>query len=149
MLLGMTNCRSLPTCLRLAVYKEPLTLNVKGNMASESSREGKYRLSVKGVLKYLTLWVAIFAVVRVLAEYSSIGADGPYPYSAGLVTEFLLPVTIGLVSVGVGVAVAYSFGAIKHVRAIAVWCFVIGCLSLPMLWVGVVVLAGLGLLSLD
>jgi len=68
---------------------------------------------------------------------------------AGLVTDFVLPVAIGLVFVAIGVAVAYSFGKIKHVRAIAVWCFVIGCFSLPMLWIVVVVLAGLGLLSLD
>jgi hypothetical protein len=115
-----------------------------------SQRErGKYRLSVKGMLAYLTLWVAIFAVVRVLAEYSSIGADGAYPYSAGLVTEFVLPVAIGLVSVAVGVAVAYFFGAINHVRAVAIWCFLIGCFSLPILWLGVVVLSALGFLSLD
>ena len=75
---------------------------------------------------YVTLWATIFAVVRVLADYSSIGAKGPYPYSAALVTDFLLPVAIGLVFVAVGVAVAYSFGKIRHVRAVAVWCFVIG-----------------------
>ena len=72
-----------------------------------------------------------------------------YPYNAGLVTDFVLPVAIGLVFVAVGVTVAYLFGKIKHVRALAVWCFVIGCVSLPMLWAVVVVLAGLGLISLD
>ena len=100
-------------------------------------------------MTYVTLWATIFGVIRVLAEYSSIGANGPYPYSAALVTDFLLPVAIGLVSVGVGVAVAYAFGKIRHVRAVAVWCFVMGCFSIPMLWIVVAVLAGLGLLSLD
>ena len=122
---------------------------VKDSMTSESSRRGKYRLSVRGVFAYVTLWAMIFAVGRVLAEYSSIGANGPYPYNAGLVTDFVLPVAIGLVFVAIGVTVAYAFGKLKHVRAIAVWCFVIGCFSLPMLWIVVVVLAGLGLLSLD
>jgi len=118
-------------------------------MTSESNRNGKYQLSVRGIFAYVTLWAMIFAVVRVLAKYSSIGANGPYPYNAGLVTNFVLPVAIGLVFVAICVTVAYLIGNIKHVRAIAVWCFVIGCFSLPMLWIVVVVLAGLGLLSLD
>lgn len=118
-------------------------------MTSESSREAKYRLSIKGALIYLTLWVAIFAIARVLALHSSIGAKGPYPHSAGLLTDFLLPIAIGLVFVGVGIPVAYSLGAAKHVRAVAAWCFMVGCFSLPMLWIGAVVLAGIGLLSLD
>ncbi len=118
-------------------------------MTSESSRKGEYRLSVRDIFAYVTLWAVILAVGRVLAEYSSIGATGPYPYKAALVTNFLLPVAIGLVFVAIGVAVACLFGKINHVRAIAAWCFVIGCFSLPMLWVVVVVLAGLGLLSLD
>ena len=64
-------------------------------MTSESSQGGKYRLSVRGIVTYVALWATIFAVVRVLAKYSSIGANGPYPYSAALVTDFLLPVAIG------------------------------------------------------
>ena len=117
-------------------------------MVGDSSR-GEYRLSVRGIVIYVTLWASIFAVIRVLAEYSSIGATGPYPSSAGLVTNFLLPVAIGLVFVAIGVTVAYSIGAIKHFRTVVIWCFFIGWLSLPMLWLVVVVLAGLGLLDLD
>ena len=118
-------------------------------MTSETRRGEKYRLSVRGIATYVTLWASIFAVVRVLAKYSSVGANGAYPYSAALVTDFLLPVAIGLVFIAIGVTVAYFFGKIKHVRAVAVWCFVMGWLSLPLLWIAVVVLAGIGLLSLD
>ena len=118
-------------------------------MTSESSQEGQYRLSLRGVVTYVALWAVVFAVVRVLAKYSSIGAVGSYPYSAGLVTDFVLPVAIGLVSVAVGVAVAYLFGKKKHVWGVAVWCFLIGCFSMPVLWVVVVVLGGLGILDLD
>ena len=122
---------------------------VKARMKSALNHEGKYRLSVRGLLAYVTLWAMIFVVGRVLAEHSSIGATGPYPYNAGLVTAFVLPIAIGLVFVAIGVPVAYAFGKIKRVRAVAVWCFVAGCLSLPMLWIVVVLLAGLGILSLD
>ena len=118
-------------------------------MTRDTGRGEKYRLSARGIAIYVTLWATIFAVVRVLAKHSSIGASGAYPYSAALVTDFLLPVAIGLVFIAIGVTAAYFFGKIRHVAAIAVWCFVIGCLALPMLWITLVVLAGIGLLSLD
>ena len=118
-------------------------------MKNESNRGGKYRLSIRGIVTYVALWAMFFAVVHVLAEYSSIGATGSYPYSAALVTDFVLPVAIGLVLVAVGVAVAYLFGKKKHVWGVAICCFLIGCFSMPMLWVVVVVLGGLGILDLD
>ena len=118
-------------------------------MSSETSQAEKYRLSSRSIAIYVALWATIFAVVRVLATHSSIGAKGSYPYAAGLVTDFLLPVAIGLVFLAIGVTVAYFSGKIHHVCAVAVWCFLIGCFSLPMLWITAVALAGLGILSLD
>lgn len=100
-------------------------------------------------MAYVALWAAIFAVVRVLIQYSSIGANGPYPYFAGVLTDVLVPVLIGLVLAAVGVAFAYSIGKIKHAWGVAIWCSLVGFFSLPTLFVVILALAALGLIDLD
>ena len=115
-----------------------------------SSEPGEqYRISIRGIVMYLALWAMIFAVVRVLSKYSSIGSTGSYPNSAGLVTQFVLPVAIGLVFVAIGVAVGYCFGKKEHVSVIAICCFLAGVFLLPMVWIIAVVLNGLGIIDLD
>lgn len=118
-------------------------------MPTDTSHSNDYRLTVKGIAAYLSLWAATFAVIRFLAKYSSIGAKGSYHYTAGMVTTYGLPVAIGLFFAGVGIAVAFFLGKAKHSRIVGVWCFVLGCLLIPMIWVAVVVLFGLGLIDVD
>ncbi len=111
--------------------------------------QGKHRLSAKGIAVYVALWALIFAVVRVLMEYSSLGAQGTYSIEAGMVTDFVLPIAIGLVLVALGVTIAYVVGQVRHAWAVTIWCFVIGCVSIPMLWATVMFLAALGIISTD
>lgn len=118
-------------------------------MTQEATSDENYQLSTRGIAIYVALWALIFAVVRVLAVYSSIGAEGSYPYEAGMVTDFGVPIAIGLVLVAVGVAVAYSIGKIRHAWSVAVACFLVGWLAIPVLWVTIILLAALGVLSLD
>ncbi len=111
--------------------------------------DSRYQVSAKGVMAYVGLWAAIFAVVRVLMRYSSIGAEGAYPYFAGVLTDVLVPVLIGLLLAAVGVAVAFSAGQIKHARSVAIWCSLVGLLALPALIVVFATLGALGLIDLD
>lgn len=117
-------------------------------MASEANRKTKYQLSTSGVMVYVALWAIIFAVVNVLRKYSSAGATDSFP-DADLVLIFVIPLATGLVFVAVGVAIAYSTGNINRFRAVAAWCFVIGCLLLPLLAFVLAILAGPGGLFLN
>lgn len=115
----------------------------------ETKQGNERQLTTRGVFAYVALWATIFGVVHILEKYSSLGATGSYPISAGHVTDFVLPVAIGLVFVAIAVAIAFFVGKIRHYRIVAIWSFVAGFLSLFVVFVVVVILASLGLLSLD
>lgn len=109
----------------------------------------RYRLSTASLVAYVTLWATLFGLVRVLIDYSSLGATGSYPISAAYVTDFVLPLTLGLALVTIGLTVAYVAGQMRNAWVIVVWCFLVGLLALPALWLTIVVLAILGILPAD
>ena len=115
-------------------------------MTTESQTGQQYQLTTKEIFGYVALWGIIFGVINILRAYSSIGAKGAYSYSAALVTDFVLPIAIGLVFVAIGIAISYLLGKKEHTWVVGVWCFLAGCLAIPVMVGVIMILFALGVI---
>ncbi len=118
-------------------------------MTDIPQQQNQYQLSISGIVKYMALWALFFGVVGILGKYSSIGAKGSYSYQAGLVTDYGVPIALGLFFALIGIAVAFLIGRISKVRTFIIWSFSIGLFLLPATWIVLVILAVTGIIDLD
>jgi hypothetical protein len=144
-------------------HRDAKGLNVSSNGANDDEREvrdegraeatarpevgGRY--SVRGIAGYLALWGVDFTLIKVLIDYSSIGAEGAYPISAAWVTDLVLPLVIGLTGVALSIPLVMWFGRPGRALPFALGTFVAGSLAIPTLVVLVTIAAGLGLIDVD
>ena len=130
----------------MAASAIPVNTSFEYHVTTIPSTETKFQLTAKQIAAYVALWALIFACIRILADYSSIGAKGAYPISAAILTEVGLPVVIGLVFAAVGIAIGYLAGSLRRTRTIVFWCFLVGFLALPMFMATLVILAVVGVI---